>query len=124
MPGVNDFARIERTYRGTKFVMVEADVATYDRSLKKATKQTTDAATGEEAEEIDENLLLRLLLRECLQEPKISDFAGIGLRLMRQLERDIRELHFGLEPPTEEKRSSRKKAEEPAEDDDSPNDAS
>ena len=117
---VNEFAHSERIYRGTKFVFEEADVATYDKCLKKATSMVPDPVTGRDTEEVDENLLLRLLMRECIREPKAVDFSTIGVRLMRQLERDIRDLHFGSEPETQVKRGS-KKAEEEPEDDDSPN---
>lgn len=118
---VNDFTTVTKVYRGTTFVFEEADVATYDKCLKKATQTTTDPITGEDREEVNENMMLRLLLRECLREPKISDFSGIGIRLMRQLERDIRDLHFNAEPTT---KSKGKKDEETVaeEDDDSPND--
>ena len=122
---VNEFATIERVYRGTKFVFEEADVATYDKCLKKATNTVPDPITGQDTESVDENLLLRLLMRECLREPKGMDFQTIGLRLMRQLERDVRGLHFDVEPtdkvePDKPGRRA-KKAPEPEEDDGTPN---
>lgn len=118
MPRVNamGLARIERTYRGTKFVLEEADTATYDDCVQNATTTTANLITGEDEEKIDENLVLRLLLRKCLLQPKL-DFTKVGARLMRQLERDIRELHFGLEP-TE---PTAKNDDDDDGDDDSPN---
>ena len=117
---VNEFARTEHTYRKTKFVFEEADVATYDKCLKKATSTKEDPVTGQDVEETDENLLLRLLMRECIREPKGLDFTTIGIRLMRQLERDIRALHFDVEPMTGAARGKKKDDEEEG-DDDSPN---
>lgn len=116
---VNEFARVERTYRGTKFVFQEADVATYDKCLKKATSTREDPVTGQDVEDVDENLLLRLLMKECLVEPKTVDFTALGIRLMRQLERDVRGLHFDIEPTTD---GGAKKAKKDADEDDgSPN---
>lgn len=108
---------LTRTYRGTTFELVEVDTATYDRCLKKATNKVEDPMTGQDREEVDENLALRLLLRESLVKPSISDWNTVGTRLMRQLERDVRELHFGLEP--DEKKNNDDDA---AGDDGSPND--
>lgn len=119
MSGVNDFATVTRTYRGTTFVFEEADVATYDKCLKKATTVETDPVTGQDVDRVDENMVLRLLMRECIREPKITDFSGIGVRLMRQLERDVRDLHFSAEPTTKKSAKSKDGAED--EDDGSPN---
>jgi hypothetical protein len=121
LSGINEFERIERNYRGTTFILQEADVATYDKCLKKATKQVEDPVTGQDTEEVDENLLLRLLLRECMIEPKVSDFTSIGVRLMRQLERDVRDLHFNIEPATKSQKSKKDEKDVAAEDDGSPN---
>lgn len=111
-------ARLERVYRGTKFVFVEVDTETYDDCLKKATNQVMNPITGRDEDETDENLTLRLLLRASVVQPKITDWTSLGTRLMRQLERDVRELHFGIEP--NELKPGEKAAEEP-EDDDTPN---
>jgi len=122
MSSVNEFTRVEKVYRGTTFVMEEADVATYDKCLKKATKQVQDPVTGQDTDDVDENLLLRLLLRECMIEPKITDLTTLGVRLMRQLERDIRDLHFSVEPTTKPEKGDKSKKDDTPEDDDSPND--
>jgi len=115
-------AVLERTYRGTKFVLEEVDTDTYDEIIKKATSQVENPITGRDEDETDENLALRLLMRECVKQPKITDWQGLGTRLTRQLERDVKELHFGLEP-TDKKDDKRKKAfADAGEDDDSPND--
>lgn len=119
MPGLKALqpARMERVYRGTKFVFVEVDTETYDSCLKKATNQVLNPVTGRDEEETDENLALRLMMRECITQPKITDWNALGTRLMRQLERDVRELHFGLEPTD----SSKKPDDEEPQDDGSPN---
>lgn len=107
-------ARKVSTYREVEFELVEVDTETYDRCLKKATNTVQDPITGQDREEVDENLALRLLLRESLVKPKITDWKTVGTRLMRQLERDVRELHFGEEPKIE-------KDDDESGDDDSPN---
>jgi hypothetical protein len=109
---------MERTYRGQKFVMVEVDTETYDDCLKKGTDTVQNVMTGEDEERIDENRVLRLLMMKCIQSPKINSIGELGARLTRQLERDVRELHFGLEPMT----GTDSKKQDDAEDDDSPND--
>lgn len=101
MQAVNDFISVEKNYRGTKFILREVDVATYDDCLKKATVKKADPISGEDVDDVDENLFLRLLLSESLQEPKLSDFRTLGTRLMRQLERDVRALHFEAEVETQ-----------------------
>jgi hypothetical protein len=107
-------ARAERTYRGTKFVFVEVDVETYDACVKSATRQVENPITGRDDDVVDENLALRLLMRKSIIQPKITDW-NLGTRLIRQLERDVRDLHFGVEP------GDTKPGDEPYEDDDSPN---
>ena len=114
-------ARLERTYRGTKFVIVEADTATYDECITKATNKVLNPMTGREDDETDENLALRLLMRETITQPKITDWPALGTRLTRQLERDVRELHFGVEPSEDDKR--KKALEAKAEDDEAPNES-
>jgi len=122
MPGLKALqpARMERVYRGTKFVFVEVDTETYDSCLKKATNQVLNPVTGRDEEETDENLALRLMMRECITQPKITDWNALGTRLMRQLERDVRELHFGIEPTGD---SSKKTDDEEPQDDGSPNES-
>jgi len=102
-------------YRGTTFELVEVDVETYDRCLKKATNTVEDPMTGQDREEVDENLALRFLLQESLKRPTITEWKTVPTRLMRQLERDVRELHFGAEP------KAKKDDDEKSGDDGSPN---
>ena len=124
MPGLRSLkpAKLERVYRGTKFVFVEVDTETYDECIKSATNTVLNPVTGRDEDETDENLALRLLMRKSCVQPKISDWSSLGTRLMRQLERDVRELHFGLEP-NEQKPGDKVDDEEP-EDDGSPNEES
>ena len=114
-------ARMERTYRDTKFVFVEVDTETYDDIIKKATTTIEDPVTGRDVEETDENLALRLLMRKSIVQPKITDW-NLGTRLTRQLERDTRELHFGIEPTPKDADRKKALATASGEDDDSPND--
>jgi hypothetical protein len=111
-------ARFTRWYRDTEFEFIEVDTDTYDECLKKATNTVEDPITGRDTEEVDENLALRLLLRKSLIKPKITDW-NLGTRLMRQLERDVRELHFGTEPQDKDKQ--KKQVENEDGDDGSPN---
>lgn len=89
---------MERTYRGQKFLLVECDTDTYDDCLKKGTDIVQNTMTGEDEERVDENRVLRLLMMKSIQSPKIESIGSLGARLTRQLERDVRELHFGVEP--------------------------
>jgi len=109
---------MERTYRGQKFVMVEVDTDTYDDCIRKGTDTVQNVMTGEDEERVDENRVLRLLMMKCIQSPKIESVGDLGARLTRQLERDVRELHFGIEPMT----GTSKKSDDESGDDGSPND--
>ena len=113
-------AKIKRKYRGTWFELEECDTAVYDECVEKSKKTVEDPITGVDREEVDENLALRFLIRESVKKPDIDDWGGLGTRLTRQLERDVRELHFGLEPDEESERKKKlRKADE--EDDDEGN---
>lgn len=108
--------RVENEYRGTKFVLEELDAATYDKLLKLSTTTVENKITGEDEERIDESQLQRLMLDSALIQPKGIKLTQLGTRLLRQLERDCRDLHFGFEPDT----STKPKA-SGEEDDESPN---
>ena len=106
---------VERTYRGQKFVIRECDTDTYDKCLKQGTDTVNNPMTGEDEERTDETRVLRLLLLKSIVSPKIDSVGQLGTRLTRQLERDVRDLHFGVEP------LDKSKADE--EDDDTPNES-
>jgi hypothetical protein len=121
MPTVGlDPAKTEMTYRGQTFKLQEVEISVYDEALTKATTRTFDA-DGQTQEAVDQPLLIRLLLLESLTEPRVTseDLSHMGTRLVRQLERDVRDLHFDVEPETPE--AKRKRAAKAAEDDDPPN---
>jgi len=112
-------ATAEVHYRGTLFKLVEQDTATYDECLQAAT--TEDWETGVKVENIDEQMLIRLLLQKALVEPKLTmaEIHKLGVRLSRQLERDCRTLHLGVEPEDDGKKKRGRKAKpepEPEED--------
>jgi hypothetical protein len=109
-------ATLTRMYRGAKFVFEEVPVGEYDECVEQATSKVFNAITGGDEDRVDENLVLRLLIRKSLKQPKISDSQVLGTRLMRQLERDVREVHFGLEPD-----AAKKDDKKDDEDDESPN---
>jgi hypothetical protein len=117
MPPLRDkrFAEHRAVYRGTEYLLREVDTDTFDECVKKATS-TTFRDDGSEDELIDQKILVRLLLERSLVKPKmsLSDFGKQGMRLISQLERDVRELHFGVEPEEAAKASA-------AEDDDEGN---
>jgi len=117
-----DYAEVEFDYRGTTFRLVEVDTATYDDCLEKSTSE--DYETGVRLENIDEQMLIRLLLVRALVEPKwtATDISKAGVRLTKQLERDVRTLHLGLEPVSRPKTVKTKRGKviqiEPAEEED------
>lgn len=112
------FGRIENVYRDTLFVLEEVDAETYDDIVDKAKIEYEDPVTGETQDRIDEQTVIKLLLKESLVEPEGFNLKKCGQRLKRQLERDVRELHFGVEPKTGS--AAGKRADE---DDDDPNQA-
>jgi hypothetical protein len=90
-------ATLDRVYRGQKFHFVEVDIDEYDEIIRKATNKVESPITGRDEDVTDEALAVRMLLRKSLVSPVIKDW-NLGTRLIRQLERDVRELHFGTEP--------------------------
>lgn len=117
------FERLERDYRGRHFVLEEVNTEQYDEIIDSATTTREDPLTGQDVEVVDNNLVVKMLLRESLIEPTWAELTGKGKklpqRLRRQLELDVRTLHFGEEP--EKKESKLKKDED--EENDSPNSA-
>jgi hypothetical protein len=109
-------AEVTRTYRGQKFLIRECDTDTYDKCLKQGTDTVSNPLTGEDEERVDETRVLRLLLLKSIVSPPIESLGQLGARLTRQLERDVRDLHFGMEPLD-------KKESKDDEDDDSPNES-
>jgi hypothetical protein len=100
--------------------MVEITAEEYDECVEKATTVSFDAE-GEEKKEVDQQLLFRLMAVRSLTEPSLSmaDLMKVGSRLVRQLERDVRDLHFEVEPLTPSKKPRAKKGDEKEEE--SPN---
>lgn len=95
------FAEKRAVYRDTEFVLREIDAETFDSCMKKATT-TTFKDDGSEEETVDQRILVRSMLIESLIKPKWTpaDINKQGFRLVSQLERDVRELHFDNEPQT------------------------
>jgi|WetSurSiteA1Bulk_404760.scaffolds.fasta_scaffold31100_2 hypothetical protein len=117
MPPVNQrFAEKRASYRGTKFVLREVDAETFDDCVKKATS-TSFREDGSEEEMIDQKVLVRLLLERSIIQPKwtVSDFNKQGMRLISQLERDVRELHFSVEPEDKAKDGAKDEPEDDGE---------
>ena len=109
--------RLERVYRDTLYVLEEVDAETYDDIVNNSKVEYEDPVTGEPQERIDEPTVIKLLLKESLIEPENVNTKKLGQRLKRALERDVRELHFGVEPQTGS--AAGKKADE--EEDEDPN---
>lgn len=110
------FAEAHATYRGTKFVFREVDTETFDDCMKKATS-TTFKDDGSEEEMIDQKILVRLLMERSIVQPKwtLADFGKQGMRLISQLERDVRELHFAPEPKDDPKKPTKDEPEDDGE---------
>lgn len=112
-----ELAEVTREYRGQEFVIREVDTETYDKCLEQGTDTVQNPMTGEDEERVDENRVLRLLMMKSIVQPNIKSVGQLGARLTRQLERDVRDLHFGLEPIE----ASNKRKKDDDEDDDTPN---
>lgn len=90
----DDFEERRFRMRGVEYHIRELSIQEYDRLVTNATATKVNGA-GEEVEDVDENLLLRLMVEKSLVSPKV---VPESTRLVRALEREVRDLHFGFEP--------------------------
>ncbi len=80
--------------RGQEFVLRELSISDYDKLVAQCTSIKVNSE-GEEEEVTDNRLLIRLLIDKSMVQPKTLPSST---RLVRALEREVQDLHFGLEP--------------------------
>ena len=89
-------------FRGEVYLVRELPIGEYDDIVKKATSKQAvvdpDTGVSNDVDILDQNLQSRLMLKECLVEPKSIDVKKLGTRLTVALNRAINELHYGNEP--------------------------
>lgn len=85
--------------RGIHFHLRELSMADYDDIVEKNTSTKRDPITGADEEIIDEQAFTRMLLRAAMVQPELSPegIISLGTRLVRMLERRVRNLHMGEE---------------------------
>lgn len=85
--------------RGITFHLVELSMADYDDLVEKHTTRKRNPLTDLEEETIDEQAFTRDLLRASMVQPALSPegLVSLGTRLVRMLERRVRNLHMGEE---------------------------
>jgi len=100
-----DFIEEEVVIRGVAFRLRELSIGEYDDLVKKATSKQTNALTGEEADLIDNGLLLKLMVLKCSVEPKLTaeTMANLPMRVILKLNQTVNRLHYGDEPESEKK---------------------
>lgn len=90
-------ATIRATIRGTTYTVTELSMDRYDELLKKATTKTRNDITGLDEEDIDQQVLMRLMINDCVR-PKPDQLLKLGVRYYRALQRLVSDLHYGDEP--------------------------
>ena len=87
--------------RGVSYRLRELSIGEYDDLVKKCTVTKTNAL-GEDSEQIDNTLLLRLMVIKCCVEPKMTaeKLGELPMRVVRKLNVTVNEMHFGDEPDT------------------------
>lgn len=90
-------AVIKAIIRGQKYTFSEITMERYDELMKKATSKVHNEVTGETDEVIDQTLLMRLMILECVR-PRPEGVMRKGVRLYRAFARIVNDLHYGEEP--------------------------
>lgn len=98
-PLTPNFLEKEVVVRGATFRLRELSAGEYDELQRKSTIKVTNVL-GEETEQQDDRMLLRLMLMKSVIEPKMTPDALTNLpaRVLFALNRAVNELHFGAEP--------------------------
>lgn len=81
--------------RGVQYELLEMDITVYDKLVTLCT--ATKMVDGIETEEINEGILIRMMIEKVLVTPLWAKVHK-SVRIIRALEREVRDLHFGLEP--------------------------
>jgi len=92
--------------RGVDYKLRELSIGEYDDLQKKATVMRTSPLTGEDREETDTVLLLRLMVLASVIDPKMTPdkFAAMPMRAAGRLNAAVNRMHFDPEPESETKK--------------------
>lgn len=96
-----DFDEQVVNVRGIDFKMRELSIGEYDDIVKKCTVVKTNAI-GEDSEQIDNTLLLRLMVLACCVDPKLTaeKMSALPMRVVLKLNQTVNKMHYGDEPET------------------------
>ena len=95
-----DFLEEEVNIRGVLYHLRELSIGEYDELVTKATKKTTNPITGEDAETIDNAVLLKMMVLKCAFDPKLNAEAlsTLPMRVVLKLNTTVNRMHYGDEP--------------------------
>jgi len=97
--------------RGVSYRLRELSIGDYEDLVKKATTTKTNPLTGEDDEQVDNALLLKLMVIRCSVAPKLNAEAlsNLPMRVVLKLNQTVNKMHYGDEPeskPAEEEEVS------------------
>lgn len=101
-----DFNEEEVTLRnGVTYRLRELSIGDYDELVAKATKKVTNPLTGEDAETIDNAVLLKMMVLRCSVDPKLTaeSLSNLPMRVVLKLNKTVNLMHYGEEPETRKK---------------------
>ena len=93
--------------REKKYRLRELTIGEYDDLVKKATTKK-EGPLGNEIEDLDNVLLLRLMVLKCCVEPKLTPelLSSLPMRMVGKLNQTVNSMHYGDEPETEKEEDS------------------
>lgn len=86
--------------RDQEFRLRELSIGEYDDLVKKVTTEKTNPITGEDEEQIDNQLLLKFMVLKCVIDPKLTaeKLAVMPMRVVLKLNQTVNKMHYGEEP--------------------------
>ena len=95
-----DFSEETVVIRGVSYRLRELSIGDYEDLVKKATTNKTNPLTGEDDEQIDNALLLKLMVIRCSVAPKLTAEAlsNLPMRVVLKLNQTVNKMHYGDEP--------------------------
>ena len=94
------FLEEEVSARGIPTASASCRSASTTTWFAKATTKVPNPITGEDAESIDNTLLLKLMVIKCSIDPKLTPetLAGLPMRVVLKLNQTVNRMHYGDEP--------------------------
>ena len=95
-----DFTEEVVKIRDQEYRLRELSIGEYDDLVKKSTTERTNPMTGEEEEQTDNQLLLKLMVLKCVVEPKLTAerLGTMPMRVVLKLNQTVNRMHYGDEP--------------------------